>query len=259
MIKQKIIPTNTRFGKLIVLGLDTSKLPKERNNKSFYICKCDCGMIKSVMGHSLINKHTQSCGCLRLDKAIHKAKQNIGRKFGKLVVLEVCIKDNRTYYKCQCECGVIKDILVNSIHNGKSKSCGCGHIESIRKHNTPTIYNKRIAAYISKAKKHGLEWNLTYEDCVCLFSLSCTYCGIASSNHVTYKGEEKFYNGIDRIDSNKGYTKDNVTTACVTCNKAKNDLSLEEFINWIARIHLRLGGGIPYTNFIIECVNEIAL
>ena len=48
----------------------------------------------------------------------------------------------------------------------------------------------------------------------------------------------KFYEGrvntnlsVDRIDSTKGYSKENVQLVCMAANQMKNDLSMEEFIN----------------------------
>ena len=37
------------------------------------------------------------------------------------------------------------------------------------------------------------------------------------------------FNGIDRKNNNLGYTYDNCVTACTTCNKAKNSMTIEEF------------------------------
>ena len=49
-----------RFGRLIVKELD-----KERSKQHIYwICQCDCGNTKSVMGCHLTRGLTKSCGCL---------------------------------------------------------------------------------------------------------------------------------------------------------------------------------------------------
>ncbi len=45
------------------------------------------------------------------------------------------------------------------------------------------------------------------------------------------------YNGIDRIDSSKGYIQGNVVTCCRTCNVAKMDMDYKEFINHITKIY----------------------
>lgn len=43
-------------------------------------------------------------------------------------------------------------------------------------------------------------------------------------------------NGIDRVDSSKGYTKENCIPCCRPCNVAKLDRTQEEFINHAYRI-----------------------
>ena len=65
----------------------------------------------------------------------------------------------------------------------------------------------------------------------------CFYCGAEKSNHkVTKNCKEGFdHNGIDRIDSSKGYTPDNVVPCCKICNKAKMDMDQKDFILWIQR------------------------
>lgn len=51
---------------------------------------------------------------------------NKGDKFEKLTVLhEVEKKNNKRYFKCECECGNKKDIRLGNLTKGKVKSCGC--------------------------------------------------------------------------------------------------------------------------------------
>ena len=45
------------------------------------------------------------------------------------------------------------------------------------------------------------------------------------------------YNGIDRIDNNKGYTIDNIVPCCAKCNYAKGKLTLQEFKELIEGIY----------------------
>ena len=56
----KDIPVGTRFGKLEVIEKDT-KVGKA--GQTYYVCKCDCGTVKSVVGNNLCTGHTTSCGC----------------------------------------------------------------------------------------------------------------------------------------------------------------------------------------------------
>jgi hypothetical protein len=44
------------------------------------------------------------------------------------------------------------------------------------------------------------------------------------------------YNGLDRIDNAKPYTMENVVPCCATCNRAKLNLTVEEFLARIKSI-----------------------
>lgn len=54
-----------KFGKLTVLKFDhKEKYIKGRNFIYFYLCKCECGNLKVLRRHKLLNNETLSCGCL---------------------------------------------------------------------------------------------------------------------------------------------------------------------------------------------------
>lgn len=50
-----------------------------------------------------------------------------GQKFGRWTALERVVKPNNrnTYWRCQCECGTIKEVMGKNLRNGRSTSCGC--------------------------------------------------------------------------------------------------------------------------------------
>lgn len=48
-----------------------------------------------------------------------------GRRFGRLVALEVMIINKTTRWLCICDCGVTRIVWRCSLTNGTSKSCGC--------------------------------------------------------------------------------------------------------------------------------------
>jgi 5-methylcytosine-specific restriction endonuclease McrA len=56
-----------------------------------------------------------------------------------------------------------------------------------------------------------------------LSARECHYCG------------KKGPNGIDRVDNNKGYLKENCVPCCKHCNYAKGNLSMEDFSDWKQR------------------------
>jgi hypothetical protein len=55
--------TGKRFGKLTVIGAD-------KHNRSFWVCKCDCGNIKIVKGRYLRGNGCKSCGCAVKNKGL---------------------------------------------------------------------------------------------------------------------------------------------------------------------------------------------
>lgn len=57
--------TGMKFNKLTV-----QKKAGTRNKRIFWLCKCECGNIKEVEGHSLKSGNTQSCGCLSKTNAL---------------------------------------------------------------------------------------------------------------------------------------------------------------------------------------------
>lgn len=52
------------FGRLTVIGFVMI-----RNRQSHWLCKCECGQFKIVLGPSLRNSRTKSCGCLNRELA----------------------------------------------------------------------------------------------------------------------------------------------------------------------------------------------
>ena len=67
-------------------------------------------------------------------------------------------------------------------------------------------------------------------------------CGVPPQQIRSSKGRngDYTYNGIDRVDNEKGYVHGNVEACCGTCNFLKGNLSLAEFHAAILRIIERL-------------------
>jgi len=52
---------NKTFGRLVVM----KRVLNNRQNQSMWLCLCDCGKEKIIVGNDLRKGHTKSCGCLR--------------------------------------------------------------------------------------------------------------------------------------------------------------------------------------------------
>jgi len=70
----------------------------------------------------------------------------------------------------------------------------------------------------------NLSFDITYKDFLSIWGKPCYYCG------------EKREIGLDRIDSNKGYSFDNVLPCCPTCNLCRRNIKIDKFINQCKKI-----------------------
>jgi len=169
-----------------------------------------------------------------------------GQKFGRLTVIERSYpnaKNRSTRWLCKCDCGTEKIILRDSLKSGKTRSCGClrkGRVGKTRLDYGVASMRRTIEGYKRHAKNRGLGYNLTEEQFKEITQKDCYYCGAKPSNirkAYGYNGDY-IYNGIDRIDNTKDYTVDNVVPCCKICNLAKNNLTLQEFKDWIKKLIL---------------------
>ena len=169
-----------------------------------------------------------------------------GSKYGRLTVIKYAgiykkpCGSSQSSYECLCDCGNRVTVLMQALKSGNTKSCGCLANEVKQNKRLPDhkgVINHIILQYKRHAKDRNFCWELDYDTVKNLIMSPCFYCGAEKSNHkVTKNCKEGFdHNGIDRIDSSKGYTPDNVVPCCKICNKAKMDMDQKDFILWIQR------------------------
>lgn len=186
-----------------------------------------------------------------------------GKRFDKLLVIKFdhrTIK-NRIYWECLCDCGTVKLIDGFALRYHKTTSCGCYNRER-SKESAKTIFLKYtekrrsrsrldifikpiIKDYKVKSKKRNLAFDLSEEEFRNLITSNCFYCGCSPKNEKKmpeYAGS-LFYNGIDRVDNTRGYSLDNCVPCCIICNKAKRDLTKQEFLDWIKLVYNKQFGG----------------
>lgn len=115
--------TNKRFGSLTVISR-AARPDGLISSGSYWLCKCDCGNEKIIMGKSLQQGKTKSCGCHS-----QEIKDITGQRFGKLVAItQDKLRSNEgkgAYWLCSCDCGQIKSVRRGNLINGNVKSCGC--------------------------------------------------------------------------------------------------------------------------------------
>lgn len=61
--------TGRRFNRWTVIGYDAKRSTRDYK---YWICRCDCGTVKSVLRTSLVNNRSMSCGCHSIEAARHR-------------------------------------------------------------------------------------------------------------------------------------------------------------------------------------------
>lgn len=105
--------------------------------------------------------------------------------------------------------------------------------------NDPGI-NRLINSYKSGAKRRNIEYNLTTDEFLNIVNKNCHYCNEPPKYRtwkIQNKNLEMTVNGIDRIDSAKGYTKENCVPCCQICNEMKLHYTINDFLTHIKKIY----------------------
>lgn len=216
----------------------------DKNGKPSYryyeIIECiDCGhQIKITSGDK---KRKESCKMCNLKK--HKEDfvgfenhlfivTNFNKQIGK-----------KLYYDVTCKkCNMITTMRKDAITNTNAKVCINCKSNGV-KPSTDVALNVFMSIYKTGAKNRGFDWDLTNKQFEKITKQNCYFCG---SKPIEQKSLERYYhesikdrikfNGIDRLDSNLGYTEDNCVPCCTMCNRMKLDYTENDFLNHISKI-----------------------
>ena len=102
--------TGKTFGHLTVLCRANDKILRNGVKKPMWLCQCDCGNIKEILGESLRNGKTTSCGCHRGDSLIAYSTKH-GKRYERIYsifcdIKKRCYNPNSIGYKNYGEKGI---------------------------------------------------------------------------------------------------------------------------------------------------------
>lgn len=163
-----------------------------------------------------------------------------GIKFNRLLVVERDFTKgkNRTYWKCQCDCGNITIVDGVKLKNGSTKSCGCLNAENREKHiqkmtthhlRNSSLYNIWIAMRRRCEDENGrtYKWYGGRGISVCSEWLGDN----GFQNFYDWAMENGYENGltIDRKDTNGNYEPSNCrwVTMKVQSNNTRRNIVIE--------------------------------
>jgi hypothetical protein len=162
-------------------------------------------------------------------------------------------------------CSKCRNLEKNKENTHKNSRClECyetyNKVEQNRASKDPLL--RKLYDYKSSASKRNINWNLTDKEAMEYFKNKCHYCTKLVG-----------YNGIDRIDSKKNYSKENCVSCCKLCNIMKSNYNLQKFLEMITYLlsinayinkeinndykkHFICGENSKYSKFIYEAKNR---
>lgn len=177
----------------------------------------------------------------------------LGYTFGKWRVVERVYDYRHTKYhkgrtlkwRCICECGNESLITSTRLIKGVTTQCKkCSDKERLG--NTygqlpegVASFNSLYNNYRRNAKIRGLEFSLAKDVFRKLTKQSCFYCNTKPAqihNPAGMYNGYYVYNGIDRMNNNKGYLQDNCVACCKVCNYMKSNMDFDEFMDRLKTI-----------------------
>ena len=150
----------------------------------------------------------------------------VGDKFSMLTVIGFDRQKDKRKRKvcvCRCECGGKIKREPSDIFHNKVKSCGC--IRKKANGLSHTIEYRMWKSAKERSLKKGWDFDIELSDIK--IPKVCPLLEIPLIEHST---RDRHYDApsLDRINSTKGYTKDNIWVISHRANQIKNDATVEE-------------------------------
>lgn len=230
----------------------------KKKSRAFFTVKCHCGNEFKVLKQHFLSGATVSCGCTRSAQNLNLTGQVINR-LTVINMLPPLPSDSKRRQRAlvKCHCGKEFIAIASELKRNRIHSCGCIIHSSMTirraknkgKNPIDQTWDWFFKTYINGAKNRNLCFDLTLDDVKNISQQPCYYCGLAPSPRFRYTKNNKltdlelneliiYVNGIDRLDSELGYTKDNCVSCCTECNYHKGVYTENQFNKWIERVYM---------------------
>lgn len=163
-----------------------------------------------------------------------KVKNLLNTRQGCLTVLELIgSQHQKALWLCQCDCG--NQIKRTTAALRKNTILHCIKCRVKNNHYAWKGYKDIAATHWSRieiqAKERNILFDLSIEDAWTQYELQNRRCAL-SGVPIVFGISRQFTASLDRIDSNKGYTKDNIQWVHKTINRMKGSLPDDELKQW---------------------------
>ena len=182
-------------------------------------------------------KRTKSCGCAKKKRTL--SKDYAGEVFGDWCVVKYDSHNDRGVATFQVSCKLCGKKKIRSIQDLKrSTRCKCrSGVAQLGGSSQQNACYRTIVKKNEKLKERESLW-ISIEEMIDMHKMDCIYCGTNYTESNNWQGYK--HNGIDRVNSSKGYIHGNVQPCCRVCNTIKGEMNHSDFIkmykSWALKI-----------------------
>ena len=182
--------TNMRYGRLLVI----KHAGKDKRNKHLWLCQCDCGNKKVVVGDNLSSGKSNSCGCLKAEFLAKKGNQWGLYEDREIALLKVQYSHLKRRNKNMGFGDVLDFETFTRLSKGSCKYCGLEYSKEIEDILNESKKSKRLSDHILKC--NGIDRvdnkkGYIKDNCVSC----CKYCNFAKHTMT----EDEFYKWIKKV------------------------------------------------------------
>ena len=182
--------TGMRYGRLLV----TTYAGKNGQGKHLWLCKCDCGNEKIVIGDNLSSGKSNSCGCLKTEFLKKKGNQYGLYEDRETALLKVQYSHLKRRHVQNQMCGNIIDFQTfRSLVKAPCKYCGLEYSKEIEDRLSESKKEKRLSDHTLRCNgidRIDIAKGYTKENSV----PCCKYCNFAKHT----MSESDFYSWLKR-------------------------------------------------------------
>lgn len=190
------------------------------------------------------NSITKQVRSNRTDSKLKELIESIGKKIGNITVIRCAgiSNDHKKHrmVECLCGCGTIFEAPFVYIKRKLRTSCGCrlshrkAHFRGVGQ-----VSGDYMGRLRRNAKKRSIPFSIEAKDIYNLFIQQKEKCKLSGEEiklEITAENRSLQTASLDRIDSNKGYTIDNVQWVHKDVNNMKWNMDNSKFIHWCKTI-----------------------
>lgn len=232
----KKISLNDRFNNILVIEmLDTFYIEPNGHKRRKVLVKCDCGEQFEIVAMYLLRKGQKCAKCRFNNDCI----VSIGKTYDQLTVIGFEKNKNKKVAVCQCSCGNIINKRPELLkHINMTNNCGCQHRGGWK--GVGLLSQTFMCRIIRNAKIRDIPFNLSIDYLWELYEQQNGKCALSGLEIPFGKSTiDSSDASLDRIDSNKEYSKDNVQWVHKDINKMKMELDEKRFIELCKLVSLK--------------------